>query len=175
MRSVNTFEQTYSDKSPIWWYTKELFIYGPLNLALRTQQTDTIVRMGFYIQDLHREIERLHKTQQSQQKLYVYRGQAMLDNDFEKLQKNQGGLLSFNNFLSTSVDEDVSHLLAESSASQEDSVGILFRIEIDPSISTVPFASVDELSNHSAEKEFLFSMHTICRIGTIESIGKGVW
>ena len=175
LKSVNTFDKTYSDKSPLWWYTKEVFIYGPLNRALRTQQTDTIVRMGFYIQDLHREIERLHKTQQNHRKMFVYRGQALVKNDFEKLQKNQGGLISFNNFLSTSVDEDVSHLLAESSASQEDSVGILFRIEIDPSISAVPFASIEEFSNHTTEKEFLFSMQTICRIGTIENIGEAVW
>ena len=99
----------------------------------------------------------------------------MVKNDFEKLQTNQGGLISFNNFLSTSEDEAVSLFLAESSASQANSVGILFRIEIDPSISTVPFASLDEFSNHSKEKELLFSMHTICRIGTIESIGEAVW
>ena len=99
----------------------------------------------------------------------------MINNDFEKLQKNQGGLISFNNFLSTSVDEEVSLFLAESSACQENSVGILFRIEIDPSISTVPLASLDEFSNHSTEKEFLFSMHTICRIGTIENIREAVW
>ncbi|CAF3140793.1 unnamed protein product [Rotaria sp. Silwood2] len=63
LKSVNIFDQNYFDKSPIWWYTKELFIYEPLNRALRTQNTEIIVRMGFFIQDLHREIERLHEEQ----------------------------------------------------------------------------------------------------------------
>jgi hypothetical protein len=175
LNSVNMFDQNYFNKSPIWWYSKELFIYGPLNRALRTQKTGIIVRMGFYIQDLHRAIERLHKEQQHQKKMCVYRGQAMVKTDFEKLQKNQGGLLLFNNFLSSSIDEDVSLLLAESSTLQQNSAGVFFQIEINPSISTIPFASVENTSNHPTENEFLFSMHTICRIVEIKNIKGVVW
>ena len=42
-------------------------------------------------------------------KIIVYRGQGMLHADFEKMKNSKGALLSFNNFLSTSVDRDVSN------------------------------------------------------------------
>lgn len=175
LESINTFDQEYDSQSPIWWYSKENFIYEPLNRALRTQNTEIIVHMGFYIQGLHQEICRLHKEQQPREKMLLYRGQAMIQNDFEKLQRNKNGLLSFNTFLSTSTDKIVSHLYAESASSQDNSVGILFQIEIDPSILSSPFAAVKNISQFESEEETLFSMHTIFRIGEIKNIEGKVW
>lgn len=174
LKLVNTFEQEYSSRSPFWWYSKEVFIYEPLNRALRTQNTEILVRMGFFIQDLHREIERSYG-KQSREKRLIYRGQAMKKSEFEKLQKNKGGLLSFNNFLSTSTDKDVSLLLADSCSSQEDFYGILFQIEIDPLVSSVLYADLEKQSQFEAEKETLFSMHTIFRIEGVQNISEGVW
>ena len=98
----------------------------------------------------------------------------MLSTAFSRLQKNQGGLLSFNNFLSTSTSKEISLKFAEKALAKPDKVAILFEMTIDPSISSVPFACLDQLSYFkAAEKEVLFSMHTIFRIGEISAVDNG--
>ena len=43
-------------------------------------------------------------------------------------------------------------------------------MSIDPSISSAPFASIEEVSYFQTEEEILFSMHTVFRIGEIKQI-----
>ena len=73
---------------------------------------DTIIKMGFFIVDLHQNIEQLHQKQfggyQSNESFIVYRGQGISMRDFEQMTKAKDGLMSFNNFLSTSKKRDVS-------------------------------------------------------------------
>jgi tetratricopeptide (TPR) repeat protein len=121
----------------------------------------------------NQEIVELHKKQVNSyngKSFTVYRGQGLSIIDFEKLRKNKGGLISFNNFLSTSKDRNVSMAFAESASSNSDTNGILFEMTIDPSISSAPFASIQEVSRFSEEEEILFSMHTVFRIGEINTI-----
>ena len=112
LNNIKKFEGEYRDKSPIWWYTCECFLYPMLNRGLRLLDGDIIVQMGFFISDLHRHIVQLHQEQfggaSSNTIFKVYRGQGMLVTEFEKLQQTKGGLLSFNNFLSTSKKREVS-------------------------------------------------------------------
>ncbi|CAF4994902.1 unnamed protein product, partial [Rotaria sp. Silwood1] len=49
-------------------------------------------------------------------------------------------------------------------------VGVLFKMFVDPSISSTPFASIREVSHIKTEEEILFSMHTVFRIGDIQKI-----
>jgi tetratricopeptide (TPR) repeat protein len=173
--TINQFQQCYEDHSPIWWYTKEWFIYSSLNRALRTQDVELITKMGFFVQDLHRQIERQHRETHDTSKVVVYRGQALSNDDFEKLRKSKGGLFSFNNFLSTSLDRDVSLLLADSNQQNHDITAILFKMEIDPSISSTPFARIGNIGQFNSEAEILFSMHTVFRIGDMNKIGERLW
>jgi tetratricopeptide (TPR) repeat protein len=171
--NINTFEREYHLRSPIWWYTYTSFLYPTLNRALRTQEIETIIKMGFFIHDLHQQIEKLHSDQfggQSRQALTAYRGQGLSKEDFEKLLKTKGGLMSFNNFLSTSKDRAVSFAFADSNRDNLDLIGILFQINIDTSISTTPFALINEFSYYETEQELLFSTHTVFRIGEIEQL-----
>ena len=95
--------------------------------------------MGFFIHDLHRQIEHLHQNQISQYRgkvFTVYRGQGLSTEHFEKLKKTRGGLISFNSFLSTSKERDISLLFAESSSINQGMVGILFEMTIDPKITS---------------------------------------
>jgi hypothetical protein len=68
--------------------------------------------MGFFIADLHRHIVELHAEQFGNQyspaSFTVYRGQGLSKTDFEQMLKTKGGLMSFNNFLSTSKQREVS-------------------------------------------------------------------
>ncbi|CAF1351110.1 unnamed protein product [Rotaria sordida] len=73
---IEEFEQNYSNPSPIWWYTRECFIYSMLNRALCKQDTEILIKMNFFIYDLHQQLEHLHKTINNGQILTVYRGQG---------------------------------------------------------------------------------------------------
>ena len=172
--NVKELQRKYHQKTPIWWYTCQGFLYPMLNRALRVMDADIIIKMGFFIGDLHRHIEQLHAAQfnGTSPSFTVYRGQGMSKADFEQMKKMKGGLLSFNNFLSTSKSPDVSLPFAHSTLSNPGLVGVLFVMVVDPSISTTPFASVADVSFFQAEDEILFSMHTVFRIGNIKPMGE---
>ena len=172
---LDLFERTYEHHSPIWWYTTEAFVYRSLNRALRTQDTELIMKMGFYIKDCYREVEQRKTQLQISSAMIVYRGQALSDQDFAKMRNSRGGLLSFNNFLSTSRNRDVALPLAVDIRDNTNSVGILFEMQIDPSISSSTFLSIDGLSQFKHEQEILFLMHSVFRIGEINQLEERLW
>ncbi|CAF1218170.1 unnamed protein product [Adineta steineri] len=169
--NIDRFEKKYHAQSAIWWYTYPSFIYSMLNYALRSMESDTIINMGFFIHDLHLQIHELHQQQIDSyhgKPFTVYRGQGLSKTNFEKLQKTKGGLMSFNNFLSTSTEQYTPLGLACSASQNVDMVGILFIMSVDPNVKATPFASIKELSYFRDEEEILFSMHTVFRVGAIK-------
>jgi hypothetical protein len=102
LKIIDEFEQTYDPSSPIYWYTRECFIYAMLNKALRTHDIEIIMRIDWFIRDMHRQIEQLHKQSNIQHPFVVYRGQGVSLNEFEKIKGHKGCILAFSNFLSTS-------------------------------------------------------------------------
>jgi tetratricopeptide (TPR) repeat protein len=169
LKKAEELQKTYRDQTPIWWYTSECFLYSMLNRALRRMDVDIIIKMGFFIDDLHRHIDQLHKeqfdSQNSTTSFTVYRGQGMSESEFEQMSKTKGGLISFNNFLSTSKNCDVSLDFAYRPVLNPNLVGIFFIMTIDPAKSTTPFASISDVSYFKdKEDEVLFAMHTVFRI-----------
>jgi len=176
LEAIDEFDRDFDRHSPIWWYTKDTFIYSILNRALRTQNTEMILKMGFFVRNLHRQIEQIHLDASLTTKMTIYRGQGILNTEFEKMKKSEGGLLSFNNFLSTTDNKEISHAFADSARQNSDLTGILFQLEIDPSIASTPFASVENIGYFSnSEHEILFSMHTVFRIGQMQQIDDRLW
>ena len=174
---IDEFERDYHSHSPIWWYTRECFIYRMINSALRAEDFEVIIRMGFFLRDVHRQIQELHRsTTNHYDPFTVYRGQGISSSEFTKIRDSDGGLLAFNSFLSTSLSERISSRFAREALCKPDSVGVLFEMTIDPSILSTSFARVAGTGFFSdAEKEILFSMHTVFRIGQIEQIQERVW
>ena len=176
LQLVDEFKHKYDRPSPIWWYTRTCFVYSVLNKALRIRDLETILMMGFIVRDLHRQIEKLHSKSRNKDLIIVYRGQGMSPIEFNKIKDNQGGLVSFHSFLSTSIDRQISLAYAESARTDPDLIGILFQMKIDPSIPLAPFVSLDDISYYaSKEKEYLFSMNTIFRIGEIKNLDDRLW
>ena len=173
LNNIAQFENDYRSDLAIKWYSSSSFIYSTLNRALRMLQGDTIIKLGFFIHDLHHRIEQLYQQQIGNyhgKSFTVYRGQGLLMSDFEKLVKTKGGLISFNNFLSTSKNKDVSSIFAEGALTETGNIGILFKMDIDPSVSSTSFALIDEISAYREEEEVLFSMHTVFRISEIKKM-----
>ncbi|CAF1240770.1 unnamed protein product [Rotaria sp. Silwood1] len=171
---IDKLEQEYEKHVPIWWYTFGCSFYSMLNRALRMMEVELIIDMGFFVRDLHKQITQLHSQQYAghthSDTFTVYRGLGLSHTDFEQLIRIKGGLLSFNNFLSTSMNRQISLTFALSNSEANDLVGILFVIQIDPSISSTPFANIRDVSYYEGEEEILFSMHSIFRIGQTKQI-----
>ena len=174
LRRIDEFQRDYHPDKAIWWYTREGFTYQMLNRALRLLESDIIIKMGFFIHDLHRQIEKLHREQLDQyggEVFTVYRGQGLFDANFRKLESTQGGLLSFNSFVSTSKNRDLALLLAESSSLSNDKIGIVFVMTINPVLISTPFACIAELSDFGeTEAEVLFSMHSVFRVDRVQGL-----
>ncbi|CAF0994842.1 unnamed protein product [Rotaria sordida] len=129
--------------------------------------------MGFFIRDLHDHITKLHQEQYIEyarlKSLIVYYGQGLSQANFDQLNKTKDGLLSFNSFLLTSKDREISFSFINQTIRTSDLVGILFVIKIDPSIVSTPFANVRDVS-YFEEEEILFSIPSIFRIGKIQQM-----
>ncbi|UJR11078.1 hypothetical protein I4U23_015260 [Adineta vaga] len=54
-------------------------------------------------------------------------------------------------------------------------MAIIFQMEINPMVSSVPFAEVETETCHKGEKENLFSMHTVFRILGTEQLANRLW
>ncbi|CAF1093284.1 unnamed protein product [Adineta steineri] len=173
LTNIDRFEKEYNAQSAIWWYTFPCNIYDMINYALRILDADIIINMGFFLRDVHKQIQQLYEQQVSiygRETFMVYRGQGLMQSDFEKLQKTKGGLMSFSNFVSTSTNKEVSLGFAQPASIEPNKVGILFIMSIDPSIKSAPFASIKEMSYYKDEDEVLFSMNTVFRVGAIKQI-----
>ena len=173
---ISEFSRDYRSNEAIRWYTREGFTYQMLNRALRLLEADIIVNMGFFIHDLHQQIQQLHEEQVERyggKPFPVYRGQGFSNADFEKLNKSRGGLISFNCFLSTSRSKESSMVFVNNNTIAQDRVGVLFLMSIDPNITSTPFADAQGVSFYPEEGEIIFSMHTVFRIQTIEPLSDG--
>ncbi|CAF1021309.1 unnamed protein product [Adineta steineri] len=174
LHNIEKLESHYRNHTPIWWYTYQCFLYPTLNSALRSMDSDIVVRMGFFINDLHLDIQRLHSEQfhghQSGKTFTVYRGQGLSKEDFDEMTKTKGGLLSFNNFLSTNRNRDTALEFLQQVATNPNLVRILFVMSINPSDPTTPFASVTHIGHFHMEDEVLFSIYPIFRIGDIKPV-----
>jgi tetratricopeptide (TPR) repeat protein len=181
LRNVDKLEKEYRLHEPIWWYTSDSFLYSMLNRALRLMEVDLIIKMGFFVRDLHNHIAVLHSEQYNElnqsNSFTLYRGQGLSPTDFDQLMKTKGGLMSFNNFLSTSRNRAVSFAFAASNVSNPSLIGILFEITVDPLIVSTPSANINEVSYFKMEEEILFSMHSVFRIGRVEQLdaSKRLW
>ncbi|CAF4206188.1 unnamed protein product, partial [Rotaria sordida] len=174
---IDEFTQEYHgniNNKPVEWYTAECFTYKMLNKALGNLDVNTLLKTGFFMRDLHQNIQQLHDEQlNDKDKPFpstVYRGQPMTQQDFE-IKIQPGKLMSYNNFLSTSEERYVAaDFIRRKLRSDNTKTGVLFIITIDPSIKSVPYARIAEFSITPSEKEILFSMNTVFRIRQIEEI-----
>jgi len=164
---IEKIENEYKCHRPIWWYTYDTLLYSMLNRALRLMEIEVILKMGFFISDLHQDITVLHSEQNCSNSFVVYRGQGLSYEDFNQLKNIQGGLLAFNNFLSITYNYAVAHSFASSTLDDPDLIGVLFRININSSTPSSPFANITEISHFQEEEEILFSMGSTFRIGQI--------
>jgi hypothetical protein len=173
---IEEFELEYHNDVAIRWYTKDSFLYWAVNQALRTQDIQSIMRIGFFVRDLHEQIVAMHDRQRNESRpTTVYRGQGLPHDTFEKLKASKGDLFSFNSFLSTSTDYKIAKGFRDRVDESSNKVALIFEIKMDPEISSVPFAMLQTSSCFEDENEVLFSMHTVFRIADVKRSSDQKW
>ena len=173
MTFLADFRKNYAEHSPVWWYTRDSFLYRILNKALRTHQYDTLYVLRVFIRHLHETIVKQQKESEIPA-MTLYRGQGMEKSDFDRMRQNEGKLLSMSSFLSTSADRDVAMSFAREISNDRKKISVFMEIEVNKD-KLVPFANIKELSFYGIEKEWLFSMGSVFRIGSTEKLSDGVW
>ncbi len=164
---LDEFEKDFIPELSIYWYTKECFLHKMLNKALWTPQPDVLYKLRYFLRHLHQQILSQAELQREHlSSMIVYRGQAISPDQIEKLKQNVGGYLSFNNFLSTSLKRDIACNFLWGS-----DIGVLFEMQIDPSIENFPFINIEQipyLQKEECEQELLFAMGSVFRILRID-------
>ena len=174
--TIKKITEEYFDHSPIWWYTGPYCIYSMLNHGLRLMDTDIIMKMGFFIRHLHNHMDNVYREQKAQNptavEFTVFRGQGLSHEYFDKMKQSRGGLMAFNNFLSTSLSREISIGFARDSNC--DLIAVLFVMKIDPQVceqAGISFVDVtDEGYYGDTEKEILFATHSTFRIQRMNMI-----
>ncbi|CAF0799307.1 unnamed protein product [Adineta steineri] len=176
LNNIKRFKQTYREKTPIWWYTDNCFLKSMVNRALKTMDMKLIIKMDFFISDIHRQIEQLYVEQfrnHSGELMKVYRGQGVCKTDFEQIKNTQNGFISFNNFLFATKDSNIALNFARHVVETPDQIGILFAITFDPLKLTTPFALINKIGqDEQPANEYLFSMSSVFRVRDIKPIGE---
>ncbi|CAF0980987.1 unnamed protein product [Adineta steineri] len=165
-RKIEEFRNSYTSATAINWYTRDSFLYRLVNKALRSLDMEQINVFRPYIKDLCKQLEHLHKQNQSDTPLTVFRGHGNMRMDqFENIKENIGNLMSFNGFLSTTSDYNVALIFSGSESAEYESV--IYEIRTNYNSNNVVFADITQLSDIEDEKEFLFSLCSIFRIDDI--------
>ncbi|CAF1353362.1 unnamed protein product [Didymodactylos carnosus] len=130
-----------------------------------------IYYIGFFITDLHEQLSILHSQSVSTLKplMTVYRGQVISIDELNNIKTNIDGFISMNTFFSTTLDCSLAFTLSgEGSQLNENKVSVVYMIDIDTTITTMPFYNIKDLSYFQAEDEILFSIDTIFKLISVE-------
>jgi hypothetical protein len=135
-----------------------------------------LTKMTFFIRDLHRQIEQVHKEQVREygtnNNFTVYHGQGIPKSTFEEMEKTKSGFITFTGFFCASTDRRVSFNFAHRNVSNPELIGIFFVITIDPSKTKKPFAFINNVCQFEGKDEVLFPMNTVFYIRGIQSMGE---
>ncbi|CAF2096809.1 unnamed protein product [Rotaria magnacalcarata] len=172
LSNIREFQQDYSPKKVLQWYTRESFFYKTLNAALRTQNIHLIFLFRSFISDLRQRLQDYQATH----RLRVYRSQVISSDELELLKQSLGQLISINSFFSTSTDYWKALSFLDLSDTSGDLERIVFEINADPKIvTTKPFADISKDSVFSDEAEVLFMIGSIFRLKSIKRDENQVW
>lgn len=164
---IESFEETYKSKDAIEWYTREIFLYRLINRAFRTEDSALWYTFRFYIRDLCKQIEKVHREQNMKERFTVYRGQTQVPKaEFENIFSNCGGLVSCNGYFSTSTSLDVAKFFLGGARDTEDFHVVIFKITVNANeLKHTIFVDINKcLQEDRNENEILFNIGTVFRI-----------
>lgn len=163
LKMIDDFEQDYSPKYALWWYTRESFFYKSLNAALRTRNISLIILFRKYINDIYMGL----KTYQVQKSVCAYRFQVISSDELKQLKTLHQQFISVNSFFSSSTDYNRARSFFNYSCDRN-LVQVLFQIRAKPTKATTkPFANIGPFSEYPDECEILFMVGSIFCVNSI--------
>ncbi|CAF0928632.1 unnamed protein product [Didymodactylos carnosus] len=166
---IDDYIVNYQPKDAIKWYTKAGCLFRILNRTFREGNIDNMYKYRSFIKDLSEQIDILcqEHSELGITDYIAYRGTCLSYQYIDILKVNKGKLISFNGFLSTSLDKQIALLFMQQNDEDNEMESILFEYYVDSKISA-SFAYVGLLSVHPDEKELLINIGTIFRIDDIQ-------
>ncbi|CAF4398328.1 unnamed protein product [Rotaria sp. Silwood2] len=148
---IDEFEQDFTIKKSVWWYTRNCFIRKMLNRALRTEEIDILYKMRWFIQELNNQIKENYFS------ATVFRIHHYSFDQFKKFKEhNSNDLLSFGTFLDCTLNEP--SLIKNIDGMQT----IIFRI------TTTVGIEIEQLRYSDSKTEVLLPFDNVYRIESIE-------
>ncbi|CAF1684212.1 unnamed protein product, partial [Adineta ricciae] len=165
---LQEFEQDYRMENAVQWYTRDTFLYESLNRALRQHKIEQLFLYGFFLQDLHQQLDSEHYNQQNNIHTFTcYRGQFLSRNEIESLTSRSyhlpfdGSVIVNTSLLSTTLDRRVASIYLNKQIDPDNDIqSVLFQINVDMKTKSRPFANIAHLSYFDSESEILFMVGT---------------
>jgi hypothetical protein len=178
LKKIDDFEKNYRSEDAAKWSTKDNFLHRLLNESLRIETIDFIVKMRYFIHDLHNQLAELQtsfiQSLNGKKQIILYRGQPMKMNQLDEMRKNRHGLISMNSFLSATQKEDVAiPFSGDGTTTHSDEVSVIYEMLIDTDIRSTPYAKIK--STKPDEEEILFSMGSVFQIGNVDELRSKVY
>jgi hypothetical protein len=178
LKNINDFEENYRSEDAAKWFTKTGFLYRLLNESLRIETIDFIIKMRYFIHDLHNQLAELQtsfiQSLNGKKNLTLYRGQPMKMNQLDEIKENRDGLISMNSFLSATQDENVAIVFSgNGTTTNPDEVSVIYEMLIDTDIRSTPYAKIESI--YPDEQEILFSIGSVFRIGNVDELRNKVY
>ncbi|CAF4500883.1 unnamed protein product [Rotaria sp. Silwood2] len=161
---MEDFAKSYSKENAIHFYsTNKLWLSTILNKACRMEVIEILYKFRFIFQDIRTCFVKLQKTFK-EQTLTVYRQPFLTIFDLDKLSKNIGKLISFNNFFFASTEE----YFDKNFGSHYGSACVFFQFELDKELSICLFG-------YESNELVLINAGSVFRILTVELLPNGTW
>ena len=132
---IDEFERDYTPAKAIWWLTRKCFLYSIINNAYRTMDLSQLIKIGFFLRDVNRQIERADHGTDTPRKSRVYCGQGLNKTELDLLQAHPSDLFSAKHLLWTTTT-DPTHALFDARMARNHShdYGIVFRVQFNGSM-----------------------------------------
>ena len=162
-------------QNAVRWYSSNSCFYRYINEAFRTEDIALIYLNRYLVKLICRQLRTEHKIFMRKYQentpsriLRLYRGQKIKQCDVDLIRKNLNQLMTFNGFLSTSLEERVAKTYMNR-YSTTDLQKVLFEIDVDTSLEqSTYFADISGISRFPQEKEVLFAVGAVLRIHSVQ-------
>jgi tetratricopeptide (TPR) repeat protein len=143
------------------------FFFRSVGQVFRSEDIERIFKFRRFIIDLHRKLHDIAPNHKPKEKT-LYRGKKLRSIVLQQLEDNIGALMSINGFLSTTKNRAMAiHWFAGAGANRDDCKSVLFKLSIDETMITRPFADISSISQFQQEEEVLFTIGSVWQIDDV--------
>ncbi|CAF3858057.1 unnamed protein product [Rotaria sp. Silwood2] len=164
LRFIDEFERHFRPDEAVKWYIRQdTFLFKMLTRAFRVPEPDILFKLRFFIQCLHRQL----KSNFSKTSITVYCTQQISNDNFDTILKNQGGFLTFSQFLLTNKTKIIAKQQTTGLPFNKSELKlVLFQMELGTRIPRIDI--------ETPHKELLINATTIFRISNVKHTNKEI-